>query len=219
MVSAVSVYDPEKKGFIVTFTIDEGAALPVRQGRFPDRIPTSMPTRYAFRASASAGVYNAEAVEKSVEDLSIEVARRGYPFAVVRPRGDRDFETHTISIVFTVEDGPRIYIERINVRGNTRTRDYVIRREFDIVRGRCLQPRADRSRRAPAEEPRLLQDGEDHERAGSSPDRVILIVDVEEKSTGEFSVSGGYSTTDGGWPKSAFPNVTCSAAACMGRHR
>ena len=93
-------------------------------------------------------MYNAEAVEKSVENMSIEVARRGYPFAMVRPRGDRDLATHTINVAFTVEDGPRVYIERINVRGNTRTRDYVIRREFDIGEGdaynRALIDRAER---------------------------------------------------------------------------
>ena len=67
--------------------------------------------------------------------MQIECSRRGYAFAVVRPRGDRNFDTHTVSIVFTIDEGPRTYIERINVRGNTRTRDYVIRREFDISEG------------------------------------------------------------------------------------
>src|SRR5260370_12833193 len=80
--------------------------------------------------------------------MSIEVARRGYPFAVVRPRGDRDIPTHTINVTFTVEDGPRVYIERINIRNNSRTRDYVIRREFDIGEGhaynRALIDRAER---------------------------------------------------------------------------
>ena len=109
----------------------------------------SIRKRFTAVSGLGAGdVYNAEAVEKSVENLSIEVARRGYPFAVVRPRGDRDLATHTISVVFTVEDGPRVYIERINIRGNTRTRDYVIRREFDVGEGdaynRALIDRAER---------------------------------------------------------------------------
>ena len=70
--------------------------------------------------------------------MTIEAAKRGYAFASVRPRGDRDFETKTINLVFVVEEGTRAYIERINIRGNIRTRDYVIRREFDISRGRRL---------------------------------------------------------------------------------
>jgi len=142
-------------------------------------------------------LYNAEALEKSVEEMQIEAARRGFAFAIVKPRGDRNFESHTVSITFAIDEGPRTYIERINVRGNTRTRDYVIRREFDIAEGdaynRALVDRAERRLKnldyfktvKIATEP------------GSSSDRVILNVDLEEKSTGDFSVSGGYSTTDG----------------------
>ena len=93
-------------------------------------------------------LYNAEALEKSVEEMQIEASRRGFAFAVVRPRGDRNFEAHTVSIVFAIDEGPRTYIERINVRGNTRTRDYVIRREFDLAEGdaynRALVDRAER---------------------------------------------------------------------------
>ena len=139
----------QKKGFIVTFTIDEGARYKFGKIDIQSNVPMVDPKTLYGRLKAGAGdVYNAEAVEKSVENLSIEVARRGYPFAVVRPRGDRDLATHTINVVFTVEDGPRVYIERINVRGNTRTRDYVIRREFDVGEGdaynRALIDRAER---------------------------------------------------------------------------
>ena len=142
-------------------------------------------------------MYNAEAVEKSVENLSIEVARRGYPFAVVRPRGDRDLATHTINVVFTVEDGPRVYIERINIRGNTRTRDYVIRREFDIGEGdaynRALIDRAERR----LKNLNYFKTVKITNEPGSAPDRIVLNVDVEEIPTGEFSIAGGYSTASG----------------------
>ena len=143
------------------------------------------------------GTYNAEMVEKSVEEMTIEMSKRGYAFAQVRPRGDRNFETRQVSVVFVVEEGSRAYIERINLRGNTRTRDYVIRREFDIAEGdaynRVLVDRAER---------RLKNLGyfktvKITTEPGSSADRIILNVDVEEQSTGEFSVAGGYSTADG----------------------
>ena len=124
-------------------------------------------------------------------------SRRGYPFAVVRPRGDRNFEAHTVSIVFAIDEGPRTYIERINVRGNTRTRDYVIRREFDISEGdaynRALVDRAERR----LKNLDFFKTVKITTEPGSSSDRVILNVDLEEKSTGDFSVSGGYSTVDG----------------------
>ena len=96
-----------------------------------------------------------------------------------------------------IEEGPRVYIERINVRGNTRTKDYVIRREFDIAEGdaynRALIDRAERRLKNLDyfKTVKILTE------PGSSADRVIIVVDIEEKSTGDFSVSGGYSTSDG----------------------
>src|SRR6202012_1556254 len=142
-------------------------------------------------------LYNVESVEKSTEEMQIEASRRGYAFAVVRPSGDRNFESHTVSVVFNIDEGPRTYIERINLRGNTRTRDYVIRREFDISEGdaynRALVDRAERR----LKNLDFFKSVKITTEPGSSSDRVVLIVDLEEKSTGDFSVSGGYSTTDG----------------------
>ena len=198
VVSAVSVYDPAKKGFIVTFTLDEGARYRFGKIDIQSNVPQVDPNSLYSRSKAGRGdVYNAEAVEKSVENMSIEVARRGYPFAVVRPRGDRDLPTHTINVTFTVEDGPRVYIERINIRNNTRTRDYVIRREFDIGEGdaynRALIDRAERR----LKNLNYFKNVKITNEPGSAPDRVVLNVDVEEIPTGEFSISGGYSTASG----------------------
>ncbi len=166
----------------------------------------------SFSRVSVGSLYNAEALEKSVEEMQIEASRRGYAFAVVRPRGDRNFEAHTVSIVFAVDEGPRTYIERINVRGNTRTRDYVIRREFDLSEGdaynRALVDRAERRLKNLDffKSVKILTE------PGSSTDRVILVVDLEEKSTGDFSVSGGYSTTDG-----ALAEVSISERNFLGR--
>jgi outer membrane protein insertion porin family len=198
VVSAVSVYDPAQKGFIVTFTLDEGPRYRFGKVEVVSNVPAVDPRSLHGRARASAGaVYNAEAVEKSVEFMSIEVARRGYPFAIVRPRGDRDQTNHTINVTFTVEDGPRVYIERINIRGNTRTRDYVIRREFDIGEGdaynRALVDRAERR----LKNLNYFKIVKITNEPGSAPDRIVLNVDVEEIPTGEFSISGGFSTASG----------------------
>jgi outer membrane protein insertion porin family len=142
-------------------------------------------------------VYNADLVERSVESMTIQAARQGYAFANVRPRGDRNFETKTINLVFVVEEGARAYIERINIRGNTRTRDYVIRREFDLGEGdaynRALIDRAERR----LKNLNYFKSVKITNEPGSAPDRVVVNVNVEEQATGEFSVSGGYSTADG----------------------
>jgi outer membrane protein insertion porin family len=198
VVAALTEYDPERKGFLVTFKIEEGQQYRVSSVEFKSSIPTldGNVLRDYSRVTIG-GTYNAEALEKSVEEMQIEASRRGYAFAVVRPRGDRNFEAHTVSIVFAIDEGPRTYIERINVRGNTRTRDYVIRREFDISEGdaynRALVDRAERR----LKNLDFFKNVKITTEPGSSSDRVILIVDLEEKSTGDFSVSGGYSTTDG----------------------
>ena len=198
IVAAVAEFDPSRNGFILTFTIEEGdrynfGAINV-QSNVQDVDGVTL--RDKLRMSAGS-TYNAEAVEKTVEDMTIEMSKRGYAFAQVRPRGDRNFETHTVAITFVVEEGSRAYIERINIRGNTRTRDYVIRREFDIAEGdaynRVLVDRAERRLRNLGYFKTIKITNE----PGSAPDRIILNVDVEEQSTGEFSVAGGYSTSDG----------------------
>jgi outer membrane protein insertion porin family len=198
IVSAVAEYDPGRQGFILTFTIEEGekysfGAVDI-QSNVRDVDPSAL--RSKLRISPG-GTYNAEDVEKSIEEMTIEMSKRGYAFAQVRPRGDRNYETRRISIVFVVEEGARAYIERINVRGNTRTRDYVIRREFDIAEGdaynRVLVDRAERRLKNLS----YFKTVKITTEPGSSSDRVILNVDVEEQSTGEFSIAGGYSTADG----------------------
>ncbi|MDH2342140.1 outer membrane protein assembly factor BamA [Bradyrhizobium sp. SSUT77] len=213
VVAALTEYDPEKKGFNVTFKIEEGSQYRVGAIDFRSSIPNFDPTSMRNYSRVNVGsLYNVESVEKSVEEMQIEASRRGYAFAVVRPGGDRNFEAHTVSVVFNIDEGPRTYIERINLRGNTRTRDYVIRREFDVSEGdaynRALVDRAERR----LKNLDYFKSVKITTEPGSSSDRVILLVDMEEKSTGDFSVSGGYSTTDG-----ALAEVSVSERNLLGR--
>ncbi|WP_296516958.1 outer membrane protein assembly factor BamA [Rhodopseudomonas sp.] len=213
VVAALTEYDPEKKGFLVTFKIEEGQQYRVGSVEFQSNIATLDGNSLRSFSRVNVGsLYNAEALEKSVEEMQIETSRRGYAFATVRPRGDRNFDAHTVSIVFAIEEGPRTYIERINIRGNTRTRDYVIRREFDISEGdaynRALVDRAERR----LNNLDFFKSVKIVTEPGSSSDRVILVVDLEDKSTGDFSVSGGYSTSDG-----ALGEVSVSERNFLGR--
>jgi len=198
VVSATGVYDPTKKGFIVTFTIEEGAlyhfgAVDIQSNV---RAVSGQSLRPILRMAAGQ-IYNGEAVEKTIEDMTIELARRGYPFGQVRPRGDRNPSARTIGVLFLVDEGTRAYIERINIRGNYRTRDYVIRREFDINEGdpynRALVDRAERR----VKNLNYFKNVKVTNEPGSAPDRVVINVDVEEQPTGDFSVQGGYSTANG----------------------
>lgn len=198
IISAVGEYDPARKGFVITFTIDEGPQYRIGKVDVISNVHAVDPESLRSQLKLGSGeVYNADLVQKSVEAMTIEAAKRGYAFAVVRPRGDRNFETRTINLAFIVEEGPRSYIERINIFGNTRTRDYVIRREFDIGEGdaynRALIDRAERR----LNNLDFFKTVKITTEPGSAPDRVIVNVYVEEKSTGQFSVAGGYSTADG----------------------
>ena len=213
VVAALTEYDPSKKGFLVTFKIEEGQQYRVGSVNYQSSIATlNGDSLRSYSRVNVGGVYNAEALEKSVEEMQVETARRGYAFAVVRPRGERNFEAHTVAITFAIDEGPRTYIERIDVRGNTRTRDYVIRREFDLSEGdaynRALVDRAERR----LKNLDFFKSVKITTEPGSSNDRVIVVVGLEEKSTGDFSVSGGYSTTDG-----ALAEVSVSERNFLGR--
>ncbi|QIB35679.1 outer membrane protein assembly factor BamA [Ancylobacter pratisalsi] len=198
IVSVTADLDRAKDGFILTYVLDEGPQYRVGTVDVVSGIKDVDANRIRSALRVSPGqVYNAELVEKSVENATIEVSKSGYAFAQVRPRGDRDVQTRKVNLVFAVEEGPRVYIERIEIRGNTRTRDWVIRREFDLAEGdaynRVLIDRAERRLRNLG----YFKDVKITNEPGTAPDRVILVVQVEDQPTGEFSVSGGYSTTDG----------------------
>jgi outer membrane protein insertion porin family len=198
IVAAKGEYDPNAKGFIITFVIEEGEQYHFGTVEIRSNIPEVPPDALRPLLRAEPGrIYNADAVEKSAELVTVEVAKRGYPFAAARPKGDRFPDQRVVNVLFVIEEGPHVYIERINLRGNTRTRDYVVRREFDIVEGdpynRALVDRAERRLKGLG----YFKTVKITTEPGSAPDRIIINVDLEEQSTGEFSIAGGYSTSDG----------------------
>jgi outer membrane protein insertion porin family len=198
IVSSEATFDAAQGGYIVAITVSEGRSYTVGAVRVESRLgDISSEELQRHVTTASGQTYNSEAVEKSLQNLTNVVARKGYAFSQVRPSGNRNTQTGTIDITYVVEEGPRVYIERMNVRGNTRTRDYVIRREFDLGEGdaynKILIDRAERRLNNLGFFKKVRITNE----PGSSPDRVIVNVDVEDQPTGSFSIAGGYSTSDG----------------------
>lgn len=198
VVSASADLDREGKGFFITFTVDEGELYRYGRVDVESTLPSVDPATIRSEVlSAQGDIYNVELVDKTTEKLTVAVAEQGYAFGQVRPRIDRDPISRTIGVMFVVEQGPRVYIERINVRGNARTRDYVIRRELQLSEG-------DAYNRLMAERARMRLQGLGFfksvkltRESGSAPDRVVLNFDVEEQPTGELSLAGGYSSADG----------------------
>jgi outer membrane protein insertion porin family len=213
VVSSDAKYDPAQGGYIITIVVEEGPQYRVSSVDVESHLPDIDGAALNGVLRLSPGdVYNGDAVEKTVEALTREVAKKGYAFTQARPRGERNPAAQTVAIRFVLDDGPRVYIERINIRGNTRTRDYVIRREFDIGEGdaynRVLIDRAERRLNGLGYFKKVKVTNE----PGSSPDRVVLNVDVEDQPTGNFGVSGGYSTNQG-----FIAEVSVSESNFMGR--
>src|SRR5690606_26147973 len=132
--------------------------------------------------------YSARDVQDSMSEISKRVAARGYPFARVTPRGNRDFGSNTIAADYLVDQGERAYVERIEIRGNTRTRDYVIRREFDISEGDAFNQEVITRAKKRLEALGFFTAVNITTAPGSQADRVILIVDVQDQSTGTFGI-------------------------------
>jgi outer membrane protein insertion porin family len=192
------VYQANPPGYVITITVDEGPQYHVSSVSVVSNIPkVDGPALAGFVSLRPGDVYDAGQVDKSVDAITRDVARQGYAFSEARPHGDRDAANHTIALQFSVDNGPKVYIERIDIVGNTRTRDYVIRREFDIGEGdpynHVLIERAERRLNGLG----YFKKVHISNRPGSSPDRVIVIVEVEDQPTGSISLSGGYSTTQG----------------------
>ncbi len=144
-------------------------------------------------------VYDAREIQKSMEAISKQVASKGYPFARVTPRGDRNLQTNTIGVSYMVDQGERAYVERIEIRGNTRTRDYVIRREFDFSEGDAFnQEMISRAKRR-LEALGYFTSVNISTTQGTAVDRVVVVVDVEDQSTGSFGIGAGYSAGGDGF--------------------
>ncbi len=200
VISSNAVLDEAANKYNITFTVEEGqhyeygpiAVESTVEGISGDDLKGLVETRQG-------NTYNAREIQRSMEAISKRVAAAGYPFARVTPRGDRNMGNHTIGVSYLVDQGERAYVERIEVRGNTRTRDYVIRREFDFSEGDAFnQEMISRAKRR-LEALGYFTTVNISTAQGSAPDRVVVIVDVEDQSTGSFGIGAGYSAGGDGF--------------------
>jgi outer membrane protein insertion porin family len=196
--SASAEYDPATKGFTLNFSIDEGPLYHFGDVTITCNVPGLDPEKLRRLLLVRTGaVFDGNALDKTSEVIAIEMAKLGFPFAQAIARPSRDAVARRIDIAFVIDQGPRTYVERIDIHGNTKTRGYVIRREFDIAEGdpynKSLIDRAERR----LKNLNYFKTVKISSKPGSVPDRVVLDVDVEEQSTGEFAIAGGYSTVDG----------------------
>ena len=197
-VRSASTYEADKKGVVLTFTIEEGRQYRLGRVNIESTVPSiDAAALRRYLRTQPGEIYDADAVSKSVDAVTMGLAQNGKPFATVLPRSERLPERGLINLVYMVDDGKRLYVERIDIHGNTRTRDAVIRREFDFGEGdaynRALTDRAERRLNGLG----YFKSVKINAQPGSAPDRVVLDVAVEEDKTGSFSIMGGYSSADG----------------------
>ena len=197
VVSAVAELTPDQKDFYITFTIDEGEKYEFGE----IKVETALDKLNADALRAIVPIqegtqFKGDLIEDTVDGLTFAAGVAGYAFVDVRPRIDRDPETRKVNITFALDEGPRVYIERINIVGNTRTLDRVIRRELRISEGdafnRVLLDQSRNRVRALG----FFKEVEIVESAGSLPDRSVVDFKIQEQPTGEVSFAAGFSSVD-----------------------
>jgi outer membrane protein insertion porin family len=197
VVSAVAELTPDRKDFFVTFTVEEGPQYRVGEVRVKTTLAKLNGDALAnFVPMREGQIFDTEKVEKAVESITFATGTAGYAFVDVNQRLTRHADSNTIDLTFEVNEGPRVYVDRINIKGNTRTLDKIIRREVRIAEGDAFnRVLVDRSR-ARVRSLGYFKEVTIEEKPGSAPDRTELDVTVEEQSTGSLSVGVGISSTE-----------------------
>ena len=198
VVSAVAELTPDKRDFIITYVVEEGDRYKFGDVKVESDIRDFRPEAVSGNLPMKKGDwYNAKQIEDTVTALGESAGLFGYAFADVQPDINRDKENLTMSVTFQIAEAARVYVERVDINGNTNTRDKVIRREFRIAEGDPFNSVRVKRSRDRIQSLGFFQDNlEVTQTQGSAPDRVVLAVDVEEKSTGELQVSAGFSSIE-----------------------
>ena len=198
VISAVAELSEDRTGFYITFTIEEGERYQFGEYTVASKIKDieSEPLMEHIELETD-DWYDADLVDETIDRLTDAVGIEGYAFVDVRPNIDRDRENRKINIEFEINEGPRVYVERIDIRGNTRTLDKVLRREFKLVEGDAFNSAKLRRSKSRISNLGFFKVVEVNNVPGSRPDTTIVQVDLEEQSTGELSIGGGFSTQDG----------------------
>ena len=198
VVSALAELTPDRRDFVITYVVEEGPRYKFGTIEAESSLrDLSKETIASYIRLRPGDWFNAKAVEDVVAGLSEIAGSQGYAFSDINPAYDRDVEKRLMNIQFRVNESPRVYIERIDINGNTITRDKVIRREFRVNEGDAFNAIKIKRSQDRIQSLGFFQEKmEIKQSQGSSPDRVILAVDVEEKSTGELQLSAGYSSLE-----------------------
>lgn len=198
VVSAVAELSPNRDGFFITFTINEGERYKFGKVEVSSRFEGLKVDEIKSYLTMKEGEwYDADEVDKTVTAITDAVGTLGYAFVDVRPNIRRNRDNLTVDVTFEVQEGPRVYVERIEITGNTRTLDRVIRREFRLAEGDAFSTAKVRRSQQRLKNLGFFEKADISATPGSAPDKTTLNVQVVEKSTGEISFGAGYSSSGG----------------------
>ncbi len=196
--NASSELSPDRKEFFVTFQISEGERYRIGTVTVKSTVPHLDAARYRGLVSIATGAwYNGDKVEKVQNLLEDRIRKDNFVFIRINPRIRRNPAKHTVDLEFDIDQGPRVYVERIDISGNSVTRDNVIRREFRFAEGDPFDPSLSRISKVRLQDLGYFTDVKITPQPGSTADRTVVTTELVEKATGELSLGGGYSTTSG----------------------
>lgn len=198
VVSAVAELAPNRDRFFITFTVDEGKRYKFGTVAVESHLrDLKVEDLRKLVTTKAGGWYNAEAVENVIDKMTDYAGGYGYAFVDIQPDVKRNADTSTIDLNYIVNEGRRVYVERIDINGNTRTLDKVIRREMRLIEGDAFNTSRLRLSQQKIRNLGFFEKVDVDNIPGGAPDRTIVKVNVEEKSTGELQIGAGYSTTEG----------------------
>ncbi len=198
VLSAKAELAPDHNDFIMTFTVEEGERYTFGKVTLNTALKNVDVNALRARITAIPGDwFSAEKVEKSVAQLSATIGDLQYGFAQVQPKTKQNKDTHTVDVDFIINEGPRVFVQRININGNTRTLDRVIRRQMKLSEGDPFLVSKMKSSEQAIRDLGFFDDVKVTNTEGTQPDQSVVNVEVKEKSTGEISIGAGYSSTDG----------------------
>ena len=198
VISAIAELAPDGSSFYITFTVDEGPQFTFGKVDVASSVKDLHSDQLVPLLETRSGtVYNADQIENTVQKLTDEVGKLGYAFVQIDPQIRKNEAKRTVDLVYKVDEGPRVYVERINISGNVRTLDEVIRREFRLSEGDAFNTALLRRSQQRLRNLGFFDTVDIKTLQGSAPDKVIIDVHVAERSTGELSFGAGYSTSDG----------------------
>ena len=198
VVSVVAELLPDREGFIVTFTVEEGERHKFGKINVSTTLPQLEPETLLEHVLTEEGEwFNAEQVEETIDALTGIVGNLGYAFVDIRPRTERDRENRLVHLTFEIQEGPKVFVERIDIRGNERTLDRVVRREFRLVEGDAFNTAKLRRSRQRIRNLGFFRTVDVETQPGSAPDKTVIITNVEEQSTGDLTFGAGFSSSAG----------------------